>query len=181
MDTEGEQPSRADLIARAWELSTGNAPECHDRPMSTRRVAREMDIPHSTARDYIKEAHEVQGWIDLLDRAEGRQALALRTMRVLDRLDKVMEDDERLVEVAPVWFKGAGQLAQLLGLNAPVRVQNETVRPNVEPSPDVAEAVRAAQRRAARERAEIRGESPLVIAPGQDGTENDDDDGDGET
>lgn len=177
MGTEGDQPTRADLIARAWHLSTQEG-------LSTRAVAREMGIPHSTARDYIREAHDVQGWIDLLDRAEGRQALALRTVRVLDRLDKIMQDDERLVEVAPVWFKGANQLADLLGLKAPVRIQNENVNRPAEPmNPEIVAAVRNAQAKAARERAEIRGEGPLVIAPedtGNDdgGTGNNDEDGD---
>lgn len=164
MGTEGEQPSRPELIARAWELST-------QQNLSTRAVAREMDIPHSTARDYIREGVENAQWIDLLDRAEGRQALAVRTVRILDRLDKMMaEDPDRTLEVAPVWFKGAGQLAQLLGLNAPTRVQNETVsRTAAEPDPEITAAVSRAQQRAARERAEIRGETPLVVPPDENG------------
>lgn len=172
MDTDGDEPTpeptRAERVARAWELTTGNAPECRDgQPMDQRSAARVMGVSQMTISRYVREAQDSQIWIDATDRAEGRQALAVRTVRILDRLDKMMtEDPDRTLEVAPVWFKGAGQLAQLLGLNAPTRVQNETVsRTAAEPDPEITAAVSRAQQRAARERAEIRGETPLVVPP----------------
>lgn len=154
MSTEGDQPTRAELIATAWNLSTQ---EGH----STRGVAREMGIPHSTARDYIREGVENAAWIDVLDRAEMSQTLAVSGMSILGRIkaaiDRAEEPDE-LAKLAPVWFKGASQVAQLLGLNAPTRVQNETVTRAAEPNPEIVASVRAAQQEAARRRAEIRGE-----------------------
>lgn len=164
MDTESDQngrPPRSELIATAWHLSTQEG-------LSTRKVAERMGIPHSTARDYIRAGGEAEAWIDLMDRAEARQALAVRTIKILDRLDKAMDEDpDRTLEVAPVWFKGAGQLATLLGLNAPTRVHHEGpgAANAPQPDPETAAAIRAAQQQAARERAQIRGETALVVPP----------------
>lgn len=167
MSTEGDHPTRAELIAQAGELRTG-------RGMSTRAIAAELGIPHSTARDYIKLAEQHTEWIDLFERAEMSQALGLQGMDILSRVKRAIDETdepEALAKLAPVWFKGAGQLAQLFGLNAPTRVQTEMVnRPSSqEMNPEIVAAVRNAQTEAARRRAEIRGEA---VPGGEDNDEN---------
>jgi hypothetical protein len=158
MSTEGEQPTRAELIAKAGELRTSEG-------LSTRAVASRMGIPHSTARDYIRIAEQHGEWVDLFSRAEMSQALGLQGMEILGRVKGAIDETEEpaeLARLAPIWFKGAGQLAQLFGLNAPTRVQTEDVtdRGRANMDPEIVAAVREAQRRAARERAEIRGTEP---------------------
>ena len=161
MDTEGDQPTRAELIARAGELRTG-------RGLSVRAVAREMGIPHSTARDYVKLAERHTEWIDLFDRAEMSQALGLQGMEVLSRVKAAIDEADEpdtLAKLAPVWFRGAGQIAQLFGLNAPTRVQTEDVTPasRYRPDPELAAEIRAAQAEARARRAAERATDPESI------------------
>ena len=164
----GETPTRAELIARAGELRTSEG-------LSTRAVATRMGIPHSTARDYIQLAESHREWVDLFSRAEMSQALGLQGMEILARvkgaIDQASSPDD-LAKLAPVWFRGAGQIAQLFGLNAPTRVQTEHVgTPTGSPlDPEIVAAVRKAQQEAARRRAEIRGETPEPTD--DDGTES---------
>ena len=108
----------------------------------------------------IREARFHDVWMDLHDQHEARQALAVGHMKLLARLEGAMEEEpDKLGTYAPIWFRGAGQLAQLLGANAPVRVQTEDVTPNgrYRPDPELAAEIKAAQEEARARRARDRG------------------------
>lgn len=143
-DTNGD---RAQKVARAYELATVHR-------WSQRQIAAELGVSQPTVSAWIAEGRVAEGHIHLVDRAEQRVYSAHR----LDFWNAELVTTYRrggisLKDAVPLAVALEKRRADLLGLDAPTRVQVD--QPVPEPDPEVMAAVREAQRVAHAEQAAI--------------------------
>lgn len=180
---------RRALIIRAWDLSTGHS---GGQKHSTRQIAAQLDVSQQTAARLIREGIDAEAWVDLLDRAEARTAMAVRLVRHLERCERLLDaamaafdDDDRdgytgpgPLEVMSTAIRIEDRLAKLLGLDVPARVLisgdgGGSGAP--EPDPELAAAIRGLQASNADARAAAARAVNTTIENGDDDGRPDDD------
>lgn len=153
--------ANADDIARAWELY-------HVEGLgSVRKVAQALGVSSGTAHNWLATAREALPWVEAMNRAEMRNGMVGRLMTYLGWLMDQQRTGRDPVEVITAALKVEKQLADLLGLNAPSRVQLEDGRaPEPTVRPDVLAAIAEVDRRAAAERRAAGAGPPALPAAG---------------
>lgn len=150
----------AEDIARAWELY-------HLEGLSVRKVAGQLGISVGTAHNWISTAREALPWVEAMNRATMRDGQAGRLMTYLSWCMDQQRTGRDPLEVIETALKVEKRLADLLGLDAPGRLQLEDGRaPQPTVRPDVLAAIAEVDRRAAAERRAAGGPPALPAAGG---------------
>jgi DNA-binding Lrp family transcriptional regulator len=136
-------------VVKAWALRRDGC--------SVREIAEVLGCSVSTAHERVKAAEAAEESTDSLDRSSGRIVEAARLDSYTAALEPLLTSDP--LATVPVLLRVSAARRALLGLDQPSRIaiEREGAR-SAEPSPEIREAVRAAQEEAARERAQIRGQ-----------------------
>ena len=169
MSTDGD---RSELVVRAWLLSTGKAPDRPGELVGTRAIGAELGVSQSTAARYVREAAQAEGFMDLMDRAEVRQGMALRLAEYVTWLRAEMTQGTPASTVVPILLRVEERLAKLVGTDAPTRLQHENAPTQLQPDPGIVRALAEARTRNASERRAITGETDdrdTDDGPGPDG------------
>lgn len=148
-DQDAQDPQRAELVARAWELA--------EMGHSVRYIAEAIGKSPATAHRFVREGRAAAVWVEVLDRSEERARRAMRLDMYTDWLISERQTLGGLArEYVPILLKLERERAMLTGSDSPTRVsvQNDPVPPTVDP--ETVRQVRAMQESKAREVSDLR-------------------------
>lgn len=153
--------------AQCWTL--------HHAGVSYRAISDELGLSLGTVANRLRAAATSERVAaDTTDRATLRTREAMSLDRVGAALEIHMESAADPVPAARALIALSARRSRLLGLDAPTKIALETTPREANPSPEIAAAIKWAQRHSARGQARIRGESDPYPEDGDSPPESDD-------